>query len=395
MKQRFPKHLSYDYKLEIGRLPAKANDRLSLRVILPAVFVGVLMVLLGILEMSNSFLGETDSKIFDKFMEFNADSSRLLVNHLFSDYAFIILGLGIIAGAIIAHIRYKKIYFDGRVFDVDFKGVFGEAELFSENLRNYRGVRMRIEFFQFGIMTKNKYIIELEHIDPGKTIPLYISTDSNGIYDIWHYYAKRLEKPTIMDTDTGLKVVETKNLNKSLRNYIVSTGQAPDYMVIPPLPRSFKYVQKDNKVVLVARKAFWDILSVIVSIWLTVYAAALGFVFYNYDKIAQSFVAWKFNLGLAVASLIFVLCLSWLFKKEKIVIKDNRIILIYKFFLLSRKSNEVDIDGLKDIEIMRSPANNRYYLALISQYNVAAFGAKMPLENLQWVKNFLIHEILK
>ncbi len=392
MKQRFPKHLSYEYKLEIDRLPARANDRLSLKVIMPAVFIGLLMALLGILDLNNGLYGEAMSDLY----KVADDIHQPLVNHIVADYSFIILGLGIIAGAIIAHIRYKKIYFNGRVFDVDFKGVFGEAELFSENLRNYRGVRMRVEFFQFGILTKNKYIVELEHIDPGKTIPLYISTDGNGIYDIWHYYAKRLEKPTIMDTDSGLKVVDTQDLNKSLRNYMISTGQSSDYMVIPPLPKAFKYSQKNGKTVLVARKSFWDIFSVVASVWLMVFAAALGFAFYHYEKIVQSTESpWKLNLGLIAASIILVICLLWMFKKEKIVIKDNRIILVYKFLLLSRKNNDVDVDSLKDIEIMRSPVNNRYYLALISQYNVAAFGTKMPLEDLRWVKKFLIHEILK
>ena len=391
MKQRFAKHLSYNYKLDIEDLPAKADDRLSLRVVIPGIVIGLLMALLGVLELNNTLFDEAKS-----VYKIAKDATPPLISHTFADYSFIIIGLMIAAGAIIAHIRYKKIYFNGRIFDVDFKGVFGEVEMFSENLRNYRGVRMRIEFFQFGILTKNKYIIELEHIDPGKTIPLYISTDGNGIYDIWHYYAKRFAKPTIMDTDEGLKVVETKDLNKSLKNFIISSGQASSYMVIPPLPKAFKYAQRDGKTILVARKAFWDILSFIVAVWLAVYAAVLGVVFYNYEKISAMIESsWKLNFGLGVASVLLVFCLLWLFRREKIVIKNNRIILIYKFFLLSRKNDDVEIERIKDIEIMLSPVNNRYYLALISQYSVAAFGVKMPLENLRWVKKFLIHEILK
>lgn len=392
MKQRFPKHLSYNYKLEIDRMPAKADDRLSLKVILPAVFIGILMVLLGIFELNNGLYNEEAASIY----KLAKDIHQPLVSNEFADYSFILLGLGIIAGAIIAHIRYKKIYFNGRIFNVDFKGVFGEVEMFSENLRNYRGVRMRMEFFQFGIVNKNKYIIELEHIDPGKTIPLYISTDGAGIYDIWHYYAKRLEKPTIMDTDEGLKVTDTPDLNKNLKNYILSNGLAGNYTVIPPLPKVFKYAQRNGKTILVGKKAFWDILSVIVSVWLAFYAAVLGIAVYNHDKIVKlAGAAWKADVCLGAAALVLAFCLLWLFRREKIVIKDNRIILIYKFILLSRKNQDVDIDSLKDIEIIRNPVNNRYYLALITQYNVAAFGTKMPLEDLRWVKKFLIHEILR
>lgn len=392
MKQRFPKHLSYNYKLEIDHMPAKADDRLSLKIIIPAILIGLLMTLLGIFELNNGLYNEGAASIY----KLSEDMQAPLVSHVFADYSFIIIGLGIIAGAIIAHIRYKKIYFNGRIFNVDFKGVFGEVEMFSENLRNYRGVRMRMEFFQFGIVNKNKYIIELEHIDPGKTIPLYISTDGSGIYDIWHYYAKRLEKPTIMDTDEGLKVLDTSDLNKSLKTYLISTGLASNYTVIPPLPKVFKYAQRDGKAILVGKKAFWDILSIIVSVWLTFYAAVLGAAVYNYDKIAKlTGSAWKANSCMALAAIILLFCLLWLFRREKIVIKDNRIILIYKFLLLSRKNQDIDIDQLKDIEIMRNLVNDRYYLALITQYDIAAFGTKMPLEDLRWVKKFLIHEILK
>lgn len=392
MKQRFPKHLSYNYKLEIDRLPTQADDRLSLKVILPAIFIGLLMALLGVFELNNGLYNEEAAAIY-KLAE---DTHEPMINHMLADYSFIIIGLGIIIGAIVAYIRYKKIYFNGRIFNVDFKGVFGEVEMFSENLRNYRGVRMRVEFFQFGIVNKNKYIIELEHIDPGKTIPLYISTDGNGIYDIWHYYAKRLEKPTIMDTDEGLKVLDTPDLNKNLKNYITSNGLAANYTVIPPLPKVFKYAQRNGKAILISKKAFWDILSIIVSVWLAFYAIILGVAVYNHDKIAKLVgSAWKANSCMAVAAVILFFCLLWLFRREKIVIKDNKIILIYKFFVLSRKNQDVDIDKLKDIEIIRNPVNNRYYLALITQYNVAAFGTKMPLEDLRWVKKFLIHEILK
>jgi hypothetical protein len=44
---------------------------------------------------------------------------------------------------------------------------------------------------------------------------------------------------------------------------------------------------------------------------------------------------------------------------------------------------------------MYNPVNDRHYLALITQYSIAAFGTKMPIKDLRWVKKFLIHEILK
>ena len=391
MKQRFPKHLSYRYKLNLENLPVRAKDRLSCKVLIAGIVIGFLMAMLGILEMTDKFRVEKDF-----IYPINLKSAHLHFNHLFVDYSYIIIGIGIILWTIIAYIRYKKIYFNGRTFDVDFKGVFGETELFDEHLRNYRGVRMRVEFCQWGILTKNKYIIELEHIDPGKTIPLYISTDSTEVYDIWHYYAKRLDMPTIIDTDEGVKVVDTRDLNKSLKDYIISLGLAPNYAILPPKPRVIKYSQRRDKIVLSVKKSFWDVYNMIAFIWLAVYGAVYYLAVRNYEQVSAMINSpWKTHLLFAVATILLIIWILWLFKREKIVIKSGRIILIYNFFFISRKRDDVAIEELKDIEILRSPNNNRHYLALISQYNVAVLGSKMPLELLRWLKKFIISEIIK
>lgn len=391
MKQIFPKYMSHNYKLDLESFPAKADDRLSFKVVISAVIIGLLMVIIGCLEMNNKLYVEQA-----KDSLFSAVDSLPFFSNVFVDYAFIVIGASIVLWSLISYIRYKKISFDGRSFDVSFKGIFGEMEMFDELLRNFRGVRMRVEFCQFGILTKNRYIIELEHIDAGKTIPLYITTDNTGIYDIWRYYAKRLDKPTIVDSDEGLKVVEPKDLNKTLRDYIMSAGFSPSYVILPPQPRIIKYYQKKEKIVLSVKKAFWDVYNVIAFAWVAVFSAFFAFAVYYYDKIsAMVSTQWKFDLGLIVLGLILFVSLLWLFKREKIVIKDGRIILIYNFFFISRKNEEVSIEQLKDIEVLHNPLSSRFYLALISQYKVAVFGSKMPLEYLRWIKKFLIREILK
>lgn len=391
MKQIFPKYMSHSYKLDLEHFPAQAKDRLSLSVVMTAVIIGLLMALIGFLEINNKlYIEQSSSPLF-----LMTDSLPFLSN-VFVDYSFIIVGIGIVLWSLISYISYKKISFDGRSFDVSFKGIFGETEMFDELLRNFRGVRMRVEFCQFGILTKNRYIIELEHIDAGKTIPLYISTDNSGIYDIWRYYAKRLDKPTIVDSDEGLKVVEAKDLNKTLRDYIMSAGFSAEYVILPPQPRVIKYYQKKEKIVLSVKKAFWDVYSTIAFIWWLTFSVLFTAVICYYDRISVMINSpWKLELGLIVLGLFLFVVMLWLFRREKIVIKDGRIILIYNFFFISRKNEDVAIEQLKDIEVLQNPLSNRFYLALISQYKVAVFGSKMPLEYLRWIKKFLIREILK
>ena len=219
MRRRLPKHLSYDYQLKLEEVPTKHADRMPLKVVMPGIILGLLMAVLGCFELTG---GMYDPEGLGYTLD--ADTRAPLFSHTAVDAAFIIIGLGIVIGSIVSYVRYKKIFFNGKTFSVDLRGVFGENELFREFLRNYEGVRLRMEFFQFGILNKNKYIVELVHRDPEKTIPLYISTDGTGIYQIWYYYAKRLNMPTVIDTDEGTVKREVPELDKSLKEYLFAKG---------------------------------------------------------------------------------------------------------------------------------------------------------------------------
>ena len=160
MRRRLPKHLSYDYQLKLEEVPTKHADRMPLKVVMPGIILGLLMAVLGCFELTG---GMYDPEGLGYTLD--ADTRAPLFSHTAVDAAFIIIGLGIVIGSIVSYVRYKKIFFNGKTFSVDLRGVFGENELFREFLRNYEGVRLRMEFFQFGILNKNKYIVELVHRD--------------------------------------------------------------------------------------------------------------------------------------------------------------------------------------------------------------------------------------
>lgn len=391
MKQKLPKHLSHNYRLEVDRLPTRASDRLSLIVLLPAVLLGFIMIVLGLLEMANG-LQDMGSWNF----ELEEDTRPPFLNHIAVDISFIILGIGVMLSAFIAHIRYKKIYFNGRTFSEDFRGVFGDVELFKENLRNYLGVRFRVEFYQFGILTLNKYIIELEHLDPQKTIPLYISTSGNGIYDIWHYYAKMLNKPTITETDEGLVIKEVYELDQSLKEYLEISGLAAEYKKAPTAPPTIIMSKREDRIVITRRKMNWNAYALIGAVWLFFYTLILAGATYFYPKISQAsgsplYVIFFLLIGYCLwATFAFML-----FKRDKIVLKDDRLILMRKFLIFSRKIDEIDINNIKDIEVTFNPATGTYYLSIIGGDRIITFGRKLSVTNLHWLKNFIIYEITK
>lgn len=391
MRQKLPKHLSYDYQLTLNDVPTHSDDRLSLKVVMPAIFLGFLMALLGLFEMFNGMYGP------DKWnYQLDENVREPLFSHLSVDTAFIILGIGIIISAIVLHIRYKKIHFNGKTFSVDFRGVFGEVEMFKENINNYRGVRMRIEFFQFGILNKNKYIIELEHRDPQKTIPLYISTDGRGIYQIWNYYAKRLDKPALLDTDEGTVTKEVYELDKNLKQYLTDKSMLSLYQEVEKPTNYVSCSVRPDKTVIKPKRLLWDALSIVGALWLFFFSLIAAGAAFNYERLAAMSGS-PVKTGLILGLIILLLAFLWLvlLQQDKIVIKENKLILVHKFLLISRKDDETKLNAIKDVTVTYDPATDRYYLAVIGRDRVLAFGKKMPVEDLQWVRDFIISEAIR
>ena len=157
-----PDHFSHSYELKVDHRPTQKSDRIALRILYPGLLLGMALVILGVYEFFYGFpakiniFGEnvTDEPVYES-----------LINPYFFDAVVTLLGLGIIISLIFSYIRYKKVALDdkGNVIVVH-RPVFGEKKTYKDKIKNYEGVRLRIEFFQFGMLNKNKYIIELYHV---------------------------------------------------------------------------------------------------------------------------------------------------------------------------------------------------------------------------------------
>lgn len=83
-----------------------------------------------------------------------------------------------------------------------------------------------------------------------------------------------------------------------------------------------------------------------------------------------------------------------LFRKDKIVIKPHKIIIVHKFMLFSRKNNELIKDDIESIDVAFTPATERYFVAISSDNKTMVFGKKLPIEDLRWVRQFLINDVV-
>lgn len=102
-----------------------------------------------------------------------------------------------------------------------------------------------------------------------------------------------------------------------------------------------------------------------------------------------------FVLAAYIIGILGILASVWvLFRKDKIVIKPHKIIIVHKFMLFSRKNNELVKDDIESIDVAFTPATERYFVAISSDNKTMVFGKKLPIEDLRWVRQFLINDVV-
>ena len=395
MNYKATDYFSHNLEFKLDKLPAKVSDRTNWKVIAPGILFGALLFLIGIYEMLNGFKGGHES--FDKI---NLAANDLInykpfLSTVFFDSVFMFLGLGMIIASLISLIRYRKYVFDGKCFTIGFRTILGGKTILKENLKNYLGVRFRMEFFQIGFISKNKYIIELYSKDCNKSIPLYISTSPLDIRKHWEYYAQKLKMPALINTEEGLISRDVRNLNKSVRELAVLGYIIDEYDSYEPLPATIAYVRKRDKIVLKAKKIVWDAYNILASVVMFIMGLVLIILLANISSLQETASIVTSYILAAIVTAIFLISTFIMFRKEKLVIKKNKVVNTHKYLLFSTKHNEIMKDAIESIDVTENPVTGRYFVSIISDERTITFGSKLPTEDLSWVKKFLIQEVIK
>ncbi len=389
MSKNLPSHFSNKLEINYNKHTAYLTDKVKLKSVLPGIIFGFLLAILGFYEWFNAF-GSGGAELIP--------SDKVIYKPTFAvwffDLCFIILGLSLFITNALLFIRYNKYIIKNNSVIIVKRPIFREKIILQENLDKYQGVRFRIEFMESGFMTQNRYIIELYHQNPEKIIPLYITKSAKTVRAKWKEYAKKFKLPAMINTDNGLEKIELKHLNKSLSEKVKLGLIKDEYDTYEKLPSTVTFVKKNDKMVLKVRKIVWDVYNFIA--WFTIFIISLAsiFVWVNFDAFASSLSSTLYILSF-IALAIVIVSIQILFRKEKLVIKKHKIVNTHKYMLFSTKHNEMLKNDIEVIEVTENPLTGRYYVSVISDNNTITFGAKMAIKDLQWIKKFLIHEIIK
>lgn len=385
-------HYSHNLKLDIEKLPAKITDRFSPTILCLATVLGTLLFVLGLYHFFNLSLdGVAD-------LERNLPPSKIKLHTLVPPVVFsailMILGLGTVIFAVLNLLRYKTVFFDGNNIIVKHHPLLAPNYTFTEPLYNYSGVRLRVKFYQYGILNKNKFIIELYHKDESKIVPLYISTGKHRIRKLWQYYAQTLHMPALTISEKSMVSRNFKDLDKPYREVVAGWRLPKDllYKMEKPSYITFKSKKSGEKMIKI-KKLFFDAYSFLSIFTIIAFGSLFIYSLVNYQIIIRHIYPNIALILLAFLLSVIIYAFLSLITKDIIVISAEKLFIFRKIGFIRIRDDMIDFKNIKGLDINFTPTSERYFLAIVSDTHTTIFGNKLPVEGLRWIRAVLINEI--
>lgn len=389
-----PNHYSYKFKFDIEKLPAVYTDKVSAKLSICGIISGILFVALGLFELVSYFMDLSDESY--NFSMPSQITAKEVFWFRYSFDAFILLfGLIIVFLSVCVFVRRKTIFFDGENIRIAHKPLFGEEKVETETLYNYLGVLLKVEYYQFGLINRNRYIIELYHKEKNKRVPLYLSTSGQNIRQIWEYYSEKLKMPALFMTDHGLVSRHHNELDKTILTMSKRWQLDTIYDEAQNAPSSLKYSVKPDRVILKEKRLFFDVYSILSLVGIGILAYLMVYAVMNYQVILQ-YIGFGWLAGaLGICGLIILFSLISLLCKDVLIVNKHDLILGHNLTFLRMDIEFMPKDEIESVDIGHNPITDRYYLSIISHDKSMIFGKNMPIDDLRWIRGCIIREIVK
>ena len=392
MKQNFREHYGQKFHLKIDNTPVAATDCFSRLFLILGLFLGFLFLVLGSYLIGFTTLsGSTD---FERHIAQTTIKIHSLVSTQTFSYIMLLLGFGIVFVCIFHLFRRKKIFFDGQKIIVKDHPVFGKPHSFEESISSYTGVRLRLKFCQYGLLNRNKFIIELYHDDPEKIVPLYISINPKHIRSLWREYALKLNLQPIHLSEKGMVSHSPQDMDKSYADRIKGWDLPKDFIKTKQHTNSIICKQKNDKKLIKARSIKFDAYSILNLAVIALLSIALSYCLYAHTFIAK-YISLNFLLALdALLLTLIVYSFLTLMLKDLILIHKKRIIVFRKLFGFAIQDAVIPFETITNIDVPFSPATSRYCLQITTHKQTINIFNKHAADDLRWIRGFIICEMM-
>ena len=117
-------------------------------------------------------------------------------------------------------------------------------------------------------------------------------------------------------------------------------------------------------------------------------------IYFHQDLLQFLGTLW-FSVILAVCAAIVLFAILSLFSKDVLIVTSRDIILGHNILFLRMDAEFLPKNQIEAVDVGHNPSTDRYYLSVISHDGSMIFGKNMPVEDLQWVRGYIIREIVR
>ena len=160
-------------------------------------------------------------------------------------------------------------------------------------------------------------------------------------------------------------------------------------------PESVKCKVKNNKTIVKEKHLFLDAYSILACLG-TIFVSGIAAVMLYFHQTVLPFLGvWWFSGILAFCTAVILFSIVSIFSKDVLIVTKRDIILGHNIMFLRMDAEFLPKNQIEAVDVGHNPTTDRYYLSVISHNGSMIFGKNMPVEDLRWVRGYIIREIVK
>ena len=371
---------------DVTHRPTSARDRVSGKRVAVGFALGLFLIAVG-------FATEL-TRIDEDFLGLIKDSSGDSVPGGFSaSWLFVGLGAFIIVTRAVL-LLYGRDFFIGHNFAaVVIQKPFEQSRRMTGALEDYIGVRYRTRVVSvFGLTSFTQHIIDLQHSNEAKSIPLYITSNGEGVSKKWEELARIMKMPAIFNTADGIVEIAPEDIQKSLPELIKRGKVKIDESILYKVPSSCRILEDkvSCRVDPLIRDSAFSKTSAVLCFCAFFFLAFTGFVCVAGAHDVSPVVWPLVTAGLVLFGLV-PLCLF--FRKKRIVISKNGVRIKSRWLLWPSVGVQIPPDKLEFIIVVPNSYDFKYSLVVGADGQTAHIGRGLPKEDLDWLANFIKEQV--
>ncbi|MBR4126995.1 MAG: hypothetical protein IKR09_05435 [Alphaproteobacteria bacterium] len=366
---------------DVSRRPTQAKDRVSKRKVYTGIALGITLIALGFLGN----FGTIDNSLFaGKDSPLPSESANVFS----ASWLFVGLGLFLIATRL-SLMLYGRDFFIGHKFAaVVIQKPFEQSQRMADSLTEYIGVRYRTRIVNvLGLTSFTQHIIDLQHPNETKTIPLYITKNGENISKKWEELARQMQKPAIFNTADGIIEIEPQDIQKTLPDMISEGKISVSDRNLYKIPRSFKIIEDAESCQIdpQIRDSAFSLSSGIICFSLFFGILFLSFVLH---------LPFSYFPILLVGSVFFIIVPAALFfRRKRVIISAQGIRIKSKWLFFPSIGFLIKPEQLEYNYVIHNSYDFKYTLVLGADGQTTHIGRGLPKEDLDWLRNFINAQI--